>query len=176
MLQVLRPSRICWRPCPLPGPEYISAFLTSSFILQTYMYRHIPLWVIIHKGGSTDSDSDSNSDTFVLCHRWTAYFSHLHFGGRGQRMDKVKVWRETCEKALHKLWLYVYLLQASAGSLWGCVMEMWFVQMVMMRMICIVCVLWSTNGYSINHDDYLITKCSRNNMLALPSEMYNFSV
>ncbi len=38
--QVLRPSRIGWRSSPLPGPEWISAFLTSAFILLTNPVSH----------------------------------------------------------------------------------------------------------------------------------------
>ncbi len=64
----LRPSRIGWRACLLPGPECSCTFLTPAFILQTYHLCHNEVLVI------NNSDSENFSDLClcvnIMCHRY----------------------------------------------------------------------------------------------------------
>ncbi len=67
MLQVLRPSKIGWRPCPLLGTECIYTSPTSAFIFQTYPVSHKEVLLCL--------DSDSHSDSHLGCHHLP---SHAH--------------------------------------------------------------------------------------------------
>ncbi len=70
--QELRPSRIGWRPCPIPGPECISSFLTSAFILQTFAVSHKKVQLI------NCSDSDSEKVCLYLTPTPTHTTPHTH--------------------------------------------------------------------------------------------------